>query len=364
MVATALAPPARAFLEFNDGRDRITATAAYGITYDSNLDARAGGPGDYSQSLTVGADYVRRAGLIGVDASIGVATGRFHRYGDQDYTNPTAKLELNKSKGRLTGSVALSAQRESRSDVSANIRTNSWYYDAALNARYPINDRYYFTSTSEYNRRDYLRTAALYNLSSVSEALDVFYRYSSKLDLQGGYRFRYGDAENGSTTQDNAATFGVTGSLLPKLNGSVRVGYQWRREAGAQPGRFSAVTSALALTWPATKRLVFTSAVSKDFMTTATDISVDATAFSLGASLTPAPRLNLTAGVGYTSSRYLGPQGGGRVDRAPSGNAALSFAFTSVISSSISYAYTDNQSNVALSDFSRHTVAFTLSARY
>ena len=364
MVATALIPSARAFLEFNDGHDRITASAAYGITYDSNLFVRAGSGGDYDQSLTVDVDYVRRAGLIGVDASIGAATGRFHRFADQDFTNPTASLELTKTKGRLTGSVRLTVQRESRSDVAANIRANSWNYDAAVNVRYPINERYYFTSASEYNLRNYTGNSGLFNLSSASEGVDVFYRYTSKLDLLSGYRIRLGDAAGGSTTQDHALTFGAAGSLLPKLSGTARLGYQWRRESGGEQGNYHTLTSGLALAWALSKRAALSSEISKDFMTTATDITVDATTFGISASLNPMPKLRLSSGMGYTISRYLGSRGGGREDRAPSVNAAVSFTLTSRISSSISYAYTDNQSNVALSDFSRQTATFTLSARY
>lgn len=359
-----MTPPAKALLELNDGRDKVAVTAGYGLSYDSNLFAHSGGAGDYNQSLSIGANYTRRAGLIAVNASIGVSTGRFNKYTDEDFTNPTCQLEFSKDRGRLTGSISLSAQRESRSDAAVNIRADSWNYDGSLKLRYPINDRYYFGSLSDFSLADYINTTSLFNLSSYSEAIDVYYRYTSKLDLMGGYRIRVGGAAGGSDTVDNALTFGATGGILPKLSGTVRLGYQWRNETGTGGGSYSSVTSSVSLGWPITKRVSLGFGASKDFSTTATDVSVDTTGFNLSAGLKPFGTINLSTGVGYTTSSFLGPKGAGRRDRALSLTASSSVAFTTHISASISYAFSVNHSNVAYSDFARHTASFTLSARF
>jgi hypothetical protein len=364
VAAAAMTPPAKALLELNDGRDKVAVTAGYGLSYDSNLFAHSGGAGDYNQSLSIGANYTRRAGLIAVNASIGVSTGRFNKYTDEDFTNPTCQLEFSKDRGRLTGSISLSAQRESRSDAAVNIRADSWNYDGSLKLRYPINDRYYFGSLSDFSLADYINTTSLFNLSSYSEAIDVYYRYTSKLDLMGGYRIRVGGAAGGSDTVDNALTFGATGGILPKLSGTVRLGYQWRNETGTGGGSYSSVTSSVSLGWPITKRVSLGFGASKDFSTTATDVSVDTTGFNLSAGLKPFGTINLSTGVGYTTSSFLGPKGAGRRDRALSLTASSSVAFTTHISASISYAFSVNHSNVAYSDFARHTASFTLSARF
>jgi hypothetical protein len=326
----------------------------------------AGGASDYDQSLSLGANYTRRAGLIGVNASLSVTTARFTKFSGEDFTNPSFSLELTKGQGRLTGTASLSAQRESRSDVAVNLRTDSWNYGSTLNLRYPINDRYYFTSLSDFSLHDYVQNSLLFNLLSYSEAIDVFYVYTSKLDLMGGYRIRLGEAQGGSHTQDHALTLGATGGILPKLSGSFRVGYQWRNESGDTGGRYGALTTSLSLSWPMTKRVTITSQASKDFTTAATDVSVDTTAFNLSASLKPTSRLKFTlnTGVGYAVSNFLGARGDGREDRVLSFNAGITFALTSMLSSSISYAYTDNHSNIAFSNFARHTATFNLSARY
>ena len=73
----------------NEGRDKVTVTADYGISYDSNLYAYSGSPGDTDQSLSLGARYTRQAGMIGFDASVSVTTARFGKYSSEDFTNPS-----------------------------------------------------------------------------------------------------------------------------------------------------------------------------------------------------------------------------------------------------------------------------------
>jgi len=364
VVSTALAPPAEALLEFNDGRDKVMVNGSYGISYDSNLFAHSGGAGDFSQAISLGVNYSRRAGLIGVNGTISVASSRFNKYTGEDFTNPSLNLDFTKDRGRLTGSFGLSAQRESNSDVTINERADWWNFGSSFKFRYPINDRYYFTSLTDASMQDYVHNSALFSLSSYSEAVDVFYSYTSKLDFMGGYRVRLGSAQGGTGTQDHALTFGATGSILPKLSGSISLGYQWRSETGAQGGNYGSVTSGVSLSWPVSKRVGVSGSISKDFMTTATDTSVDSTGLNLNATLKPSGKLNLNPGIGYSVSRFLGSKGAGREDRNLSCNLGVSLALTSHISASISYAYIVNHSNVAFSDFGRHTASFSLSARY
>lgn len=367
MVAAAvMVPRALGLLELDEGRDQVTISASYGISYDSNLYAHAGSEGDTNQSLTFATNYDRRAGLISVNASVSVTSARFAKFSNQDYTNPSVSLEFDKTKGRLTGAFTLSGQRESRSDEAANLFANSWHYTSALRLRYPINDRYYLTSLSDFSLRDYQQNNVLFDLSSFAEAVDVFYVYTSKLDLQGGYRIRFGSARGGTNTQDSAVTLGATGGLLPKLNGSLRLGYQWRTETGTGGGRYGSLTSNFSLAWPLTKRTTFNFQASKDFTTAATDVSVDSTGAELSASIKPNARLKVvfTAGVGYNDSQYLGIRGAGRRDHALLFNANLSVPIKTHFSASISYEYSNNDSNVAYSVYGRHTASFNLSAHY
>src|SRR5882724_2138186 len=131
--AAVLCRPARGLVSLEDGRDQIFVNSSLTIGYDSNLFANAAGPGDTSYSLSFGADYVRRAGWIGLNASVGVNATRYGKFTREDFENPTFTAAFSKQSGRTTGSLTLSAARESRADVAANLRDESWFYQADLN---------------------------------------------------------------------------------------------------------------------------------------------------------------------------------------------------------------------------------------
>jgi len=359
-------PRAVALIEWNGGREKLTVHADYGISYDSNLLARVGSPGDVDQTLELGASYTRKTGKFGLSASVSIVTARFQRFSSLNFNNPGLNVELTKSDGRLTGSLTVSAQKESRSDDAANYRANSWAYGANLGLRYPINNRYYLTSTSDISIRDYTPNTPLYNLSSYGEGIDLYYVYSSKLDILGGYRIRYGDAAGGSSTRDEAFTIGCTGALLPKLSGTLQAGYQTREESGPDGGHYGDLTGNFMLAWPMSKRIVFNFQTSEDFSTTATDISVDSTAFDLSATVKPNYRVKiaLTGEAGYTISRFLGIKGAGREDHTLSFLLKLSVPIKTHFAASLSFGYLANDSNYSFSKYDRITAALDLSVHY
>jgi len=378
-----LAPRAAGLIDLNEGRDKVTVTADYGISYDSNLFARSDSPGDSSQSLTLGAAYNRQAGILGFNATASIARARFQRYSEEDYTNPSLALDLRKNDGRLTGALSLKAQRESRSDDAANVRANSWNYTAGLNLRYPVNDRYHLASESDVSIRDYVGNPTadaspgspaagtrLYDLSSYAEAIDLYYAYSSKLDLLGGYRIRYGEASGGSHTWDEAFTVGGTGAILPKLSGTIRGGYQTRDVSGPDGGHYDDVTGSFMLAWPLSRQITFNFQTAKDFMTAATDVSVDATSVDLSATIKPNFRVKiaLTGEAGYTSSRYLGPRGAvdgvSREDRTWSFLVKLSVPIKDHFAAEFACGYLSNDSNLDLSKYRRRTASLDLSLHY
>jgi hypothetical protein len=383
--AVFVVPRAVGLIVWNEGREKLTVHADYGINYDSNLLARVGSPGDVNQSLELGAGYTRKAGELGFSASASIVTARFQRFSSLNFANPGLNAQLTKDDGRLTGSLNVSAQRESKSDDAANYRATSWNYSAALDLKYPINDRYYLTSTTDITIRDYTANTPLYNLSSYGEGIDLYYVYSSKLDVLGGYRIRDGYAAIGASTfdgipgggpstlgqsytktQDEAFTIGCTGAILPKLSGTLRGGYQTRNESGTDGGHYSDLTGAFMLAWPMSKRIVFNFQTSEDFTTTATDISVDATSFDISATIKPNYRVKVavTGEAGYTISRFLGIKGGGRIDHTMSFLLKLSVPIKTHFAASLSLGYLTNDSDYSFSKYDRLTAALDLSVHY
>jgi hypothetical protein len=359
-------PRAFGLIDWNEGHDRLTVHADYGISYDSNLLASAGSPGDVNQSLELGSNYTRKAGILGFSASVSVTAGRYQKYSAYNFNDPAISLELTKDDGRLTGSVAAGAQKENASNDAANIRASSWHYNANLGLRYPINDRYYMTSSTDVTARDFAPNTPLYNLSSYGEGIDLYYVYSSKLDLLGGYRIRYGDAVGGSHTWDEAYTVGGTGAILPKLSGTLRIGYQSRYENTSQGGNYHDMTTNFMLAWPVNKRIVSNFQASEDFTTTATDVSVNTTSFDFSSTIKPnmKTKVAMTGEVGYSINRFLGLKGGGRVDRTLSFLLKMSVPIQTHFAASVTCGYLTNVSNSAYAKYDRVTASLSLSAHY
>ena len=81
--------PAHALLRFNDGRDQVYVTAFVGAGYDSNVfTSSTGNNEDLIISGGAGIEYARKAGLIGVNASLGWSFGTFSTFSDEDFLNP------------------------------------------------------------------------------------------------------------------------------------------------------------------------------------------------------------------------------------------------------------------------------------
>ncbi len=125
--------PGHALLRFNDSHDQVfvTGTAVFG--WDSNIFSSRVASADTTYNATLNVEYRRKAGYIGVDASIGWDFGRFEKITTENFANPHLSLEFSKQTGRTTYDLLFKAARQSSSDSAANIRTQSLNYSADLN---------------------------------------------------------------------------------------------------------------------------------------------------------------------------------------------------------------------------------------
>jgi hypothetical protein len=365
--------PCQALVNLNDGRDKIHVSGEVSFAWDSNIFAHQGGGGDYVMSANLASDYTRKAGLIGVDASVAVNASRFNRFSGEDFKNPSFNLEFTKQSGRTTGSLALSAARESRADTAANIRDNSWLYSAGLNLKYPVIERYSLSGGTNYSCHNYQDNTELVNLKTYSANLDLFYVYSSDRDLVGGYRYRQENTSGNTQNTDHAFTLGLSGKILPKLNGSVNGGYQLRDSQELSQGpngdsivdsQYTSWTSAITLTWSLSKRFTVSGQLSKDFDTTSTNQTTDTLMTSLDAQFTFSAKLSFSAGVAYSNNRFLGLSGDGRVDTYFSSHIGLNYSLNEHLKATLGESYSINWSTLPYADFSRNSVSLSVSSRW
>lgn len=377
VLATIVArPPACGLVTLNDSHDHIYIGTSFGISRDSNVFANSESQGDYVYSAGLVAEYTRRAGWIGLNASVAASASRYGKVKNQNFNNPSYSLELTKQTGRTTGSFTLSGARESRADAAVNLRSSSWNYAAGLNFAYPVINRLKLSGGFGYSARKYIDETALANLSTYTANADLFYILSGERDLIGGYRYRYSETSRSTVTTDHALTAGLNGRIVRGLNGTVRVGYQIRVPRGAGP-TFHAVTASGSTSYSLTRKISVSGQISKDFSTTATDASVDTTGASVAASYSYSSRWSLGLGGGWGDSRFLGQTGRiilatsptlllgvNRHDSYANWSANVGYARSKHFNVSAGYTWFENWSTIAYADFIRTNWNLNLSSRW
>lgn len=356
-------PRGAALLNIDGSRNQVFVFGSVSFAYSSNIFSEATERGDYSMNASAGLELKRRAGIIAVYSTLKFDYQAFGRYTEQNSINPSFYVEFNKTTGRTTGAFTVSAFRDSRSDSAVNLRTTSWNFPLGLSLKYPVNDKLYVTSGTNYLHRRYLETTTLADLTDYSESLDLFYVYTSKLDLVGGYRIRVSDTSIGDDSTDHWFNVGATGGLFAKLNGTVRLGYQIRQHSGAGED-FTHVNALAALNWPVTRKLSLSNQVSRDFNTIATGASVDSTSVSLNATYAFNRKLEFNSGVSYGRNDFLDRNQPARRDDFFSWNVGASYKFNEHLSLATTYTYLRNWSSLGFADFERQGISFEISCRY
>jgi Uncharacterized protein conserved in bacteria (DUF2320). len=372
--------PAHALLRFNDGRDQVYVTAYVGAGYDSNVYTSSSNQDDFIISGGVGLEYARKAGLIGVNGSLGWDLGQFSNLSSENFINPSASLEFSKGTGRTTGSIQFNGRRATMPDPTVGLRTDSWNYGVNLNLRYPVVDRYSIAGNIGWSRVDYSDESGLFSdLDSYTFGADLFYSWRSDRDLLAGYNYKQSDAQFASSSIDHSVYVGVAGRIVSKLSGSARVGvtHHTMRYPGAIPdSSTNGLYASVSGTWPASQKATYTLALSQNFSTTSSNFETRTTAADLTGQFSHTVKFstNATLGAGYTEflSGYAkgasGPTSGfngqERNDHYITIGCGARYALNSHISFGINYNYYQSWSSLSSYAFARHSFGINMSTRW
>jgi len=364
VVLLTAAAPARALFTVGGSSNQVFLFGGATYSYDSNLYSEHDGQGDYAITTQVGAELKRHAGIISVDSTLKFDYIRYGKVSEENTLNPNFGLDLTKIAGRTTGALKLAAYRETRADSAVNLRTSSWIIPVSLNLKYPLNEKFYATSETAYLRRSYSAGQGLVDNTDFSEAVDLNYVYTSKLDLFAGYRLRSGRTSLARRSLDQRFNLGATGRLLAKLTGTVRLGYQLRHVRATDGGRFHQINALAGLSWPITQKLALNLQASRDFDTIATGASVDTTSLRLGSNLTLTRKVSFTGAVSTGRNRFLNASQGNRRDNFMGGELGVRYAMNDHLQAGASYDYLKNSSSLLLADFDSHGFSLDISLRY
>jgi hypothetical protein len=381
LVLALICPPAGALVSLNDGHDHIYVTGSVGYAWDSNVNANSDEQGDSSLTSTIVAEYTRRAGWIGVNGSITLEAARYNRLTSEDFNNPKFALELTKQTGRTTGSMTLSAARQSRADAAVNLRSTSWNYASGVNFRYPLAGIYTLSGNAGYALTKYV-DAVFPDLATYTAGADVIRILSTERDLSFGYRYRRSETSVNSAYDDHSATVGLTGKLIRGVNGSIRGGYQVRvphgfsTVTGPEP-EFGSWTASGTATYAFSKRTTFTGTLAKDFSTTANTLSVDTLTAILDMQHAFSSHWTLSASVSGGDSRFLGDANRKVISLGPplvlapprhdefvSASLSMNYALNEHLKMAASYTWFRNWSNESYADFVRSGYNLNVSSRW
>lgn len=356
--------PAQALVSLNDGRDKFFVSANLSVTHDTNFYANNSELAESIVGVTLTGEYSRRAGEIGVNASAGLRMASHLDTPTENYQNPFFSAELTKGKGRTTGSLLLTAARQNDNDTAANVRTQSWAYGSELNVNYPVIERYSLSASVAYNITDYMHSPLMYDLDTFYVRTELNYSIDSRLDFLVGHRYRSDNSKGPHDYHDNEFTFGLKGQLLPKLSGTVRLGYQSREEEGGNNDRFDNFSAMAGASWIISKQTNVTAQLLKDFRTTSTDIASDVVTGSLQINRVLNPEWSAGAGVSAGRIRFLGDIGGGRTDDFTGWNAQVTWSQNEHLRATFTYSYFNNNSSVAFANYARNIFSLAVSTRW
>ena len=357
-------PPAGALLNLDGTRNQIYVFGGVSYAYSNNLFAEPDGRGDYTITGQVGAEFQRHAGIISVNSIAKLDYVRYGRFTGENTINPNFSLELSKGTGRTTGSLSIHAYRETRSDSAVNLRTSSWNFPVGLNVKYPINEKFYTTSDTGYLSRTYSASQHLVNYSDFSEGVDLFYIYTSKLDLLAGYRIRLATTSIDGRSTDHWFNVGATGGLFSKMTGTLRFGYQIRDLSGSGSGQYNHFNVAGSVNWPVTRKVVLSLAVNRDFNTIATGDSVDSSSASLHANYAYSRKLEFNSTVSGGLNKFLAINTTGRRDTFFSWDAGIHYRMNEHLQMGAVYTYIKNWSSLSRADYDSQGFSLDLSSRY
>lgn len=393
------------------GRGEVSIATTVSATYDSNVAGHRGSQEDFYGTFSPRISYLRRAGKIEADASVGVSSVRYLDSDQFDSDNVSANVSINlseKSFQNISGSVSASYAETYQIDqdlnarIQSDITTFSGQLGLVPSARTSISAHGSYTDAKHAGASDQqtltgggaLNFNNLFGDTTVILSYDYTEAESSGNNLLGvgldqnshyfslglsrplyrevtgrisyGYRIlnRAAAETAAGTTRQSGTVLSATidGPFLPprafpKIKSHLTISYQDAATPGINDPGSKLLTGDLSLSWEARESTTLSLGASRTQRLAVTDVSVVTT--SAHAGITQKLRYNLSgsAGVNYDWNTYKGIP---RSDEIFSYNGGLNYDFARTWTASASYRYESSKSNQLVSDYVRHLAILSL----
>ena len=251
---------------------------------------------------------------------------------------------------------------------------------ANLNGEYTLSPKFSFGAGVNYNNREYKEGSSA-DRESYTVPLDIFYELTPKVDLSIGYTYTStevlgtvsGTAEVGDYDKEqHFVNIGARGDLLPKLNGSFKIGFNTmdsddpNTQDGVVPGRSDRDSSSslgldASFTYLATAKVNTQLGLNRNFDVAGQGESTEATRVDLSANYSINTRYTATANLGYTLREYVDAD---REDDNYRTGVSLSYLPNQYWRFSAGYNYTENDSSADGQSYEAHAINVSASLRY
>jgi polysaccharide biosynthesis protein VpsM len=339
---------------------RLVGSATARVDYDSNIFVSHSQVSDTVGTVDGNVQYVRDAGIVTLESTVGLVAMTFADHSDQNTADPylDAKLGYVPS-DKTTIRTALDYRRSTIANEFVNARTRS--DDLTLNgsAEYLATEKLGWRALADYVSNKYL-THGYSDPRTYDVGLYGVYVYSPKLKLLAGATYLESWTTHRATVGQSPANsnwryaLGAEGEIAPKITGNINVGVTHRSFTHAG---FSGSTDAYLssqLSWAAAEKTTWSLLASRSLGLTAADQSVRAFDVSLQVVHQLSQKLSLEGSAGWSESSfqsYLGLQN--RNDHGYTLRARLAYAVSETLSCDVSGGYRDNSSSLLTSTYDR-----------
>jgi len=257
---------------------------------------------------------------------------------------------------------------------------------ANLNGEYTLSPKFSFGAGVNYNNREYKESSSA-DRESYTIPLDIFYELTPKVDLSIGYTYTSTEVSRAGTVspeglingvdgydkEQHFVNVGARGDLLPKLNGSFKIGFNTMdsdepliAEDSVAVGRSdrdsdSGLGLDASFTYLATAKVNTQLSLSRNFDVAGQGESTEATRVDLSANYSINTQYTATANFGYTFREYVDT---GREDDNYRTGVSLSYVPNQYWRFSTGYNYTENSSSDAGQSYEAHVINVSASLRY
>lgn len=244
-------------------------------------------------------------------------------------------------------------------------------YNAFIAADYDVSPKTAIDGAIRWSHVDYTNNDSFgnryANTNAISVPVNFFYRYSPKLDVGLGYRFRYTDVSStgvraGHDYQDHFVSLAVRGEIAPKLTSRLNAGVQVRDDNAPGASRDTTTFSMLSeFQYAVTPKVALVAGFTRDFGISGDGRSTEDVGGHGRVTYAFSDFVSASAHFGFERSEY---QGQPRTDDTIRTGVGVTYTPNNYIALSAVYNFINNASNVNGASFSGHTVDISASLRY